>query len=106
MVVISATLFVMTLINIKQKQPTQPPRVITLSNTDTIYKKIEKLTLNPSQLLKNMRQKLTIIATLLLLTRLAFSQTVLIDEAGDTTICITIPQMDRVYIELLQKDSY
>jgi hypothetical protein len=52
-----------------------------------------------------MRQKLTIIATLLLLTRLAFSQTVLIDEAGDTTICITIPQMDRVYIELLQKDS-
>jgi hypothetical protein len=52
-----------------------------------------------------MKQKLTIIATLLLLTKLAYSQTVLIDEAGDTTICITIPQMDRVYIELLQKDS-
>jgi len=52
-----------------------------------------------------MKQKLAIIASLLLLTKLAYSQTVLIDEAGDTTICITIPQMDRVYIELLQKDS-
>ena len=52
-----------------------------------------------------MRHKLTLIATLLLLTKLAFSQTVLIDEDGDTTICITLPQMDRVYIELLQKDS-
>jgi hypothetical protein len=52
-----------------------------------------------------MKPKLIITAALLLLTRLAFSQTVLIDEAGDTTICITIPQMDRVYIELLQKDS-
>jgi hypothetical protein len=52
-----------------------------------------------------MKPKLIITATLLLLTRLAYSQTVLIDEAGDTTICITIPQMDRVYIELLQKDS-
>jgi len=52
-----------------------------------------------------MRLKSTIIATLLLLTKLAYSQTVLIDEAGDTTICITIPQMDKVYIELLQKDS-
>ena len=52
-----------------------------------------------------MRQKLTIIVLLTLLTRLAYSQTVLIDKAGDTTICITIPQMDRVYIELLQKDS-
>jgi hypothetical protein len=45
MVVISATLFVMTLINIKQKQPTQPPRVITLSKSDTIYQKIEILKL-------------------------------------------------------------
>ena len=52
-----------------------------------------------------MKQKLTIIATLLLLTKFSYSQTVLIDEAGDTTICITLPQMDRVYIELLQKDS-
>jgi hypothetical protein len=45
MVVISATLFVMTLINIKQKKTTPPPRVITLSNTDTIYQKIEKIKL-------------------------------------------------------------
>jgi len=52
-----------------------------------------------------MRQKLTIIVLLTLLTRLAYSQTVLIDKAGDTTICITLNQMDRVYIELIQKDS-
>ena len=45
MVVISATLFVMTLINIKQNKTTPPPRVITLSNTDTIYQKIEILKL-------------------------------------------------------------
>jgi len=45
MVVISATLFVMTLINIKQKKTTPPPRVITLSNKDTIYQKIEILKL-------------------------------------------------------------
>ena len=45
MVVISATLFVMTLINIKQKKTTPPPRVITLSNTDTIYQEIEILKL-------------------------------------------------------------
>ena len=45
MVVISATLFIMTLINIKQKKTTTPPRVITLSNTDTIYQKIEKIKL-------------------------------------------------------------
>ena len=45
MVVISATLFIMTLINIKQKKTTPPPRVITLSNTDTIYQKIEKIKL-------------------------------------------------------------
>jgi len=52
-----------------------------------------------------MRQKLIIIATLLLLTKFSYSQTVLIDKAGDTTICITLPQMDRIYVELLQKDS-
>jgi len=45
-VAISATLFITTLIHIsKQKEATQPPRVITLSNTDTIYKKIEKIKL-------------------------------------------------------------
>jgi hypothetical protein len=52
-----------------------------------------------------MRQKSILIATLLLLTRLAYSQTVLIDNSGDTTVCISIPQMDKIYIELLQKDS-
>jgi len=52
-----------------------------------------------------MRYKSILIVTLLLLTKLAYSQTVLIDESGDTTICITLPQMDRVYIELIQKDS-
>ena len=46
MVAISATLFVLTLVNIsKQKEATQPPRVITLSNTDTLYQKIEKIKL-------------------------------------------------------------
>ena len=46
MVAISATLFIMTLIHIsKEKEATQPPRVITLSNTDTIYQKIEILKL-------------------------------------------------------------
>ena len=53
-----------------------------------------------------MRQKLTLIVLLTLLTRLAYSQTVLIDSnTGDTLVTITIPQMDRIYIELLQKDS-
>ena len=58
MVVISATLFVMTLINIKQKQPTQPPRVITLSNTDTIYKKIEKNSLKSVTIIKKYETKI------------------------------------------------
>jgi hypothetical protein len=45
-VAISATLFILTLVYIgKQKEATQPPRVITLSNTDTIYQKIEILKL-------------------------------------------------------------
>jgi len=52
-----------------------------------------------------MKQKLTIIAALILLTKFSYSQTVLIDNTGDTTICITLNQMDKVYIELLQKDS-
>jgi hypothetical protein len=46
------------------------------------------------------------IAGLLLLTRFSYSQTVLIDDSSkDTLVCITIPQMDRIYIELIQKDS-
>ena len=45
-VAISATLFILTLVNIsKQKEATQTPRVITLSSTDTIYQEIEILKL-------------------------------------------------------------
>jgi hypothetical protein len=58
MVVISATLFVMTLINIKQKQTTPDPRVITLSNTDTIYQKIEKINLKSVTIIKKYETKI------------------------------------------------
>ena len=34
-----------------------------------------------------------------------YSQNVLIDNNGDTLVTITIFQMDRIYVELLQKDS-
>ena len=45
-VAVSATLFILTLVNIcKQKEATQAPRVITLSSTDTIYQEIEILKL-------------------------------------------------------------
>ena len=36
---------------------------------------------------------------------LSYSQTVLIDNNGDTSVQITLQQMDRIYTELLQKDS-
>jgi uncharacterized protein YigE (DUF2233 family) len=53
-----------------------------------------------------MKQRLMTIVVLLLLAGYSYSQTVLIDNStGDTTVCISIPQMDRIYIELLQKDS-
>jgi len=58
MVVISATLFVMTLINIKQKQTTPAPRVITLSNTDTIYQKIEKIKLKSDTIILKYETKI------------------------------------------------
>ena len=59
MVVISATLFVLTLVNIsKQKEATQPPRVITLSNTDTIYQKIEKIKLKSDTIIKKYETKI------------------------------------------------
>jgi hypothetical protein len=46
------------------------------------------------------------IVVLLLLAGYSYSQTVLIDNStGDTTVCISIPQMDKIYIELIQKDS-
>ena len=41
----------------------------------------------------------------LLLTVFSYSQTVLIDNNGDTTVQITLVQMDRIYSELIQKDS-
>jgi hypothetical protein len=52
-----------------------------------------------------MIKKSIIIITLLLLTKWSYSQSVLIDKQGDTLITITIPQMNSIYIELLQKDS-
>jgi hypothetical protein len=27
------------------------------------------------------------------------------NQTGDTSVCISIPQMDKIYVELLQKDS-
>ncbi len=52
-VAISATLFITTLIHIsKEKEALPPPRVITLSNTDTIYQKIEILKLKSDTIIK------------------------------------------------------
>jgi len=51
-VAISATLFITTLIHIsKQKEALPAPRVITLSNTDTIYQKIEKIKLKSNTII-------------------------------------------------------
>ena len=53
-----------------------------------------------------MKQRLMTTVVLLLLAGYSYSQTVLIDNStGDTTVCISIPQMDKIYIELIQKDS-
>ena len=52
-----------------------------------------------------MRKKLKTTALCLLLSVYGYSQNVLIDNNGDTLVTITISQMDRIYIELLQKDS-
>ena len=41
----------------------------------------------------------------LVLSVLSYSQIELTDNKGDTLICITYPQMDRIYVELIQKDS-
>ncbi len=41
----------------------------------------------------------------LVLSVLSYSQIELTDNKGDTLICITYPQMDRIYLELIQKDS-
>ena len=42
---------------------------------------------------------------MLLLSEFAYSQNVLIDNNGDTLVTITLPQMDKIYVELVQKDS-
>lgn len=52
-----------------------------------------------------MKIKYKIIALLLLLSECVYSQNVLIDSSGDTLVTITLQQMDKIYIELLQKDS-
>ena len=44
-------------------------------------------------------------AFLLLLSVLSYSQTVLIDNNGDTSVQITLQQMDRIYTELIDKDK-
>ncbi len=50
----------------------------------------------------NVRQAITIF--FLVANVFAYSQIELTDNK-DTLVCITIPQMDRIYIELIQKDS-
>ena len=52
-----------------------------------------------------MKTKYISTAFFLLLSVLSYSQTVLIDNNGDTSVQITLQQMDRIYIELIQKDS-
>ena len=51
----------------------------------------------------NVRQAITIF--FLVANVFAYSQIELIDSNNDTLVCITYPQMDRIYIELIQKDS-
>ena len=58
-VAISATLFILTLVNIsKQKEATQMPRVITLSNTDTIYQQIKILKLKSDTIILKYETKI------------------------------------------------
>jgi hypothetical protein len=58
-VAISATLFLLTLIHVgKQKEATPPPRVITLSNTDTIYQEIEILKFKSNIIIKTHETKI------------------------------------------------
>ena len=52
-----------------------------------------------------MKRRLITILTLILLAKLSYSQSVLIDNNGDTLVTISIPQMNSIYFELLQKDS-
>ena len=52
-----------------------------------------------------MKKKFLITISFLVLNVLGYSQIELTDNKGDTLICITYPQMDRIYLELIQKDS-
>lgn len=52
-----------------------------------------------------MKKRFLITTFCLVLSVFAYSQTELIDSKGDTLVCITYEQMDRIYIELIQKDS-
>ena len=52
-----------------------------------------------------MKKRFLITIFCLVLSVFAYSQTELIDSNGDTLVCITYEQMDRIYIELIQKDS-
>ena len=52
-----------------------------------------------------MKKRFLITIFCLVLSVFAYSQTELIDSKGDTLVCITYEQMDRIYIELIQKDS-
>jgi hypothetical protein len=52
-----------------------------------------------------MKTKYILTAFFLLLSVLSYSQTVLIDNNGDTSVQITLEQMDRIYTELIDKDK-
>lgn len=52
-----------------------------------------------------MKTKYIPTAFFLLLSVLSYSQTVLIDNNGDTSVQITLQQMDRIYTELIDKDK-
>jgi hypothetical protein len=52
-----------------------------------------------------MKAKYIPTAFFLLLSVLSYSQTVLIDNNGDTSVQITLQQMDRIYTELIDKDK-
>ena len=52
-----------------------------------------------------MKKRFTFIILSLLMSVWSYSQTVLTDENGDTTVCISLYQMDGIYTELIQKDS-
>ena len=52
-----------------------------------------------------MKKRFITIIFCLVLSVLSYSQIELIDKNNDTLVCITYSQMDKIYVELLQKDS-